>query len=68
MNSSSSSSDKAQLESLLATVEKLRQSKYPTLDAELVREVLMLHSGTTLDTELARGVEQAVEARIQQEL
>lgn len=67
MNSASRSSDEAQLDSLLDTVEKLRQSRYPHLDADLVREILILHSGGTSDAELARGVEQAVEARIQQE-
>ncbi|SAK75020.1 hypothetical protein AWB76_04842 [Caballeronia temeraria] len=51
-----------QFQSLLDTVERLRRDKFPTLDAKVVREILRLHAdGGAGDSELTRGVEQAVE-------
>jgi hypothetical protein len=55
----------SQFQSLLDTVEQLRERKFPQLDGGLVREILRLHaSGETPDAEIARAVEQAVDGRL----
>ncbi len=57
-----------QFQSLLDTVERLRREKFAHLDARLVRELLRLHAdGGAAETELARGVEQAVERHFSKE-
>lgn len=62
MTSNSKSRGEDQLQSLLETVERLRRDKYPTLDANLVSEVLRMHADSGAgDGEVARGVEQVVE-------
>ena len=54
-----------QFKALLNTVEKLRADTFPTLDADLVRELLRMHgSGLPADAETSRRVEQAVEAQL----
>ena len=54
-----------QFKALLNTVEKLRAATFPTLEANLVRELLRLHaSGLPADAETSRRVEQAVEAQL----
>ncbi len=56
------------VQSLLDTVERLRQDKYPHLDPGLVRELLRLHADAgAAESELARGAEQAVERRLGKE-
>jgi hypothetical protein len=55
----------SQFQSLLDTVEQLRQKKFPQLDATLVREILRLHaSGGAPDPDIARAAEQAVERQV----
>jgi len=62
MTSNSKSSGEDQLQSLLESVERLRRDKYPTLDANLVSEILRMHADSGAgDGEIARGVEQVVE-------
>lgn len=62
MTSNSKSSGADQLQSLLESVERLRRDKYPTLDANLVSEILRMHADSGAgDGEIARGVEQVVE-------
>lgn len=54
-----------QFQTLLDAVERLRAANYPTLDAELVREVLQLHaSGEAADADISRRIEQAVDRRL----
>ncbi|WP_416050075.1 hypothetical protein [Cupriavidus basilensis] len=68
MNSSKEQASDNQFQSLLDAVERLREEKFPQLDATLVRELLRLHSDVTAeDRDLARGVEQAVEHHIPKE-
>ena len=51
-----------QFQSLLDTVERLRNEHSSQLDASVVREVLSLHADAAApDTELSRSVEQTVE-------
>lgn len=65
MGSTSVAHTDNQFQSLLDTVEQLRKTKFPHLDASLVREVLRLHeSGGTPDSDIARAVEQAVERQL----
>jgi hypothetical protein len=65
MNSTAKPKSDDQFQSLLDTVERLRQEKFQQLDAALVRELLRLHSdGAAADGELTRGVEQAVERHL----
>jgi hypothetical protein len=67
MNNNAKQSD-AQFQSLLDTVERLRQEKFSHLDTNLVRDLLRLHSdGAAANAELGRGVEQAVERRLTRE-
>ena len=62
MTSSEKPNSEDQFKSLLETVEHLRIEKFAHIDADLVREILRLHSdGVAADGELVRGVEQAVE-------
>lgn len=65
MNSIEKTNDDDQFRSLLDTVERLRCEKFDHLDADLVRDILRLHSdGGATDGELVRGVEQAVERHL----
>ena len=51
-----------QLAALLATVERLRAERYPGLDADMVREVLLAHADPAgADADPARGVEKLIE-------
>lgn len=69
MTSTSQSRGEDQLQSLLDTVERLRRDRYPTLDANLVSELLRLHADSGAgDGELARGVEQLVERYLAKEV
>ena len=62
MNKSLNERGENQFQSLLDTVERLRREKFQGLDAELVQDILRLHADSAAgDSELARGVEQAVE-------
>ncbi len=57
-----------QFHTLLETVERLRRERYAHIDPTLVRELLRLHADpAAIDTELARGAEQAVERRLNKE-
>jgi hypothetical protein len=54
-----------QFQALLDTVERLRLERFPSLDPEMVRQILRQHSsGSLADAETARSVEQIVEAYI----
>jgi hypothetical protein len=54
-----------QLQSLLETLELLRLERFADVEPELVRKLLRLHAdGGAADAELARAVEQAVEAHL----
>lgn len=65
MNSESTQHGDEQFQSLLDTVERLRRDKFPQIDAALLRDVLRLHAdGGAMDSELARGAEQAVEQNL----
>ena len=62
MSNDQKNSGDDQLQALLDAVEELREARFPTLDAALVREILQLHaSGMPADTETSRMVERAVE-------
>lgn len=54
-----------QFEQLLATVERLRRAKFPSIGAEVVRELLVLHADVAAsDADLVRDAEAAVEKRL----
>jgi hypothetical protein len=62
MNSAAAGNSKDQFQSLLDTVESLREGKYPHLDKALVRDILRLHTeGRTSDADIARSASQAAE-------
>jgi hypothetical protein len=62
MNSAAAGNGKDQFQSLLDTVESLREGKYPHLDKTLVRDILRLHTeGRTSDADIARSASQAAE-------
>lgn len=51
-----------QLAALLATVERLRVERYPVLDADMVREVLLAHADPSApEIDLSRVVEKLIE-------
>lgn len=62
MNNTSTTKIDAQFQSLLDTVERLRKDKFSTLNPDLVRNLLLLHAtGTAVDADLTRAIEQQVE-------
>jgi hypothetical protein len=62
MNSAAAENSKDQFQSLLDTVETLREAKYPHLDKTLVRDILRLHTeGRTSDADIARSASQTAE-------
>jgi hypothetical protein len=62
MNSAAAGNSNDQFQSLLDTVETLRERKYPHLDKTLVRDILRLHTeGRTSDADIARSASQAAE-------
>jgi hypothetical protein len=62
LNSVAPGKSKDQFQTLLDTVETLREAKYPHLDKTLVRDILRLHTeGRTSDAEIARSASQAAE-------
>lgn len=55
------------LQSLLNTVEQLRRERHPSLDADLVRELLQLHGGGVTDATTSRAAGQLVEQHLPDE-
>ncbi len=53
-----------QFQTLLETVERLRNDKFSHLDSDLVRSILRLHADGTADAEVLREVESEVEKLI----
>lgn len=54
-------------EALAQTVERLRQERFPDIDADLVRAILRLHSdAAAAETEVGRSVEDLVERHLAQ--
>jgi hypothetical protein len=54
-----------QFRALLETVENLRATRFASLDATLVRDVLRLHaSGEAADAEVSRRIEQAIDTQL----
>ncbi|WP_273163380.1 hypothetical protein [Massilia timonae] len=62
MNKIMAANEESQFTSLLETVERLRSEKFSSLDPELVKEILWLHSNNAAETaDLSRGVEMTVD-------
>jgi hypothetical protein len=68
MTSAADPKPEGQFHSLLDTIERLRRDRFPQLNADLVRELLRLHSdGAAADGDLTRGAEQAIERHFSKE-
>ena len=52
--------------SLIDTVERIRKERFPDLDADLVREIMILHADPEAASQgLARAVDEAIAKRIE---